>query len=283
MTAEPLTGELPGELPGPGDGDVTRSEAGPHDLAPDELARVENVTPAEVFAHLAATVYASDSMEDVFAAIARSAVELVPGVDHACVSTLRRDGRLECHGSTDKVAALVDELQNEVGEGPCMASVHDESSRYHLDPDITHHSTWPKLSRLARERTPVRGMVGYALARADGLRGALNLFSDTPGALTEEAAETGAILAAFASVALDAVDQRDTATSLRAGLDSNREIGKAIGILMASHGLTADEALEVLRRASSHTNTRMVSIAERITRDHHNGIEQSRGDRRPAS
>ena len=57
---------------------------------------------------------------------------------------------------------------------------------------------------------------------------------------------------------------RAEAVSLAAGLESNREIGTAIGLLMAAHGLSADEAFDTLRRASSHLNRKLATIAREI-------------------
>jgi AmiR/NasT family two-component response regulator len=107
-------------------------------------------------------------------------------------------------------------------------------------------------------------MVGYQLTGESQSRCALNIFSDTAGGLTEEAADNGAVLAAFTSVALAAAEQRETAENLRRGLESNREIGKAVGLLMAAHSISDDEAFELLRQASSRTNTRLAEVARRI-------------------
>ena len=93
-------------------------------------------------------------------------------------------------------------------------------------------------------------------------------FSDTPGALTQESVNTGAVLAAFASVSLAAAERQATAENLRKGLESNREIGKAIGLLMAAHQVSDEEAFEILRSASSRTNTKLAALAERINEGH---------------
>jgi AmiR/NasT family two-component response regulator len=63
--------------------------------------------------------------------------------------------------------------------------------------------------------------------------------------------------------------QRDTAESLRAGLRSNREIGKAMGLMMAFHKITDDEAFTMLRSASQNLNTKLVEVARQVVA-HHN-------------
>ncbi|GMA84847.1 hypothetical protein GCM10025868_00970 [Angustibacter aerolatus] len=97
----------------------------------------------------------------------------------------------------------------------------------------------------------MRGMAGYRLLVDDRKVGALNLFSDTVGAFDEAAGDTGALLAAFATAALTSASDHDRAETLTRGLESNREIGVAVGLLMAAHGITSDQAFGVMRRLSS--------------------------------
>ena len=73
-----------------------------------------------------------------------------------------------------------------------------------------------------------------------------------------------AVLAAFASVAVAAAENHERAEQLQQGLESNREIGKAIGLLMAAHKVSADEAFQLLRTTSSQMNIKLAKIAARI-------------------
>jgi hypothetical protein len=52
--------------------------------------------------------------------------------------------------------------------------------------------------------------------------------------------------------------------NLQCALGSNREIGAAMGILMARHQLTTDQAFDLLRRTSQHCHRRIVSIAAEV-------------------
>ena len=51
------------------------------------------------------------------------------------------------------------------------------------------------------------------------------------------------------------------ANNLHRALDSNREIGAAMGILMARHQLTSDQAFDLLRRTSQRAHRKVVAIA----------------------
>jgi transcriptional regulator with GAF, ATPase, and Fis domain len=221
--------------------------------------------PADVFMNLARIVYGGGEYRDIYREICNAAVEVIPGCDHACITTLRGGGDLETEAASDQVAATVDDLERQTGEGPCLDAILEE--RFQHDPDIAEDSAWPALSKVVLEQTPVRGMIGYRLFIGDRKAGSLNVFSDTPDALTIEAADIGAIVASFASVALAGAAANDRADNLQRGLESNREIGKAIGLLMATHRVDEDQAFDVLRRASSEMNVKLAEVARRLVQD----------------
>ncbi len=93
---------------------------------------------------------------------------------------------------------------------------------------------------------------------------ALNLFSDTPNLFDAESAGRAAVLASFASVAINAIAKGEDAASLRRGLISNREIGKAVGMLMLLNELTEQEAFDLLRRHSQGLNIKLADVARHI-------------------
>ena len=217
--------------------------------------------PSAVFAAMARVVYCGDDVPSVLQAIVDSAVALIPGCDHATIATMVK-GEFTTIAASDDVARTVDGFEREVGDGPCVDAIIDDAFQY--DPDITVNCQWPTLAAKVLEHTPVRGMVGYRLVVEGRKSGALNVFSDTAGALTAESADAGAVLAAFASVAITAAANHERAEQLQLGLESNREIGKAIGLLMAAHRISSDEAFELLRTTSTRLNVKLAVIAAKV-------------------
>jgi transcriptional regulator with GAF, ATPase, and Fis domain len=216
---------------------------------------------ASTFAELARVVHTSPDVEQVCAAVVAAAPQLIAGCDHA--SLMVKEGqRYRTVASSDAVALAVDELERRVGDGPCVDAIEDDA--FQLDPDIAHHSQWPTLAARVLAETPVRGMAGYRLIVDGRKTGALNVFCDTAGQLDAESADAAAVLAAFASVALAAAAHAEQASTMAEGIESNREIGTAIGLLMAAHGLDQRQAFETLRKASSHLNRKLSSIAHEI-------------------
>jgi transcriptional regulator with GAF, ATPase, and Fis domain len=220
----------------------------------------------KAFEAVAELIYQADSYGEVYEAICRAAVSAVPGCDHACVTTMRAGEKPTCEAATDEVARTVSEIESVTGQGPCLDAILTQS--FEREPDITTTSAWPVFAARVVGETPVRGIVGYRILVGDRKAGALNLYSDTPGALTADAESVGAILAAFASVALAAASAHESARSLRDALDSNREIGKAIGLLMATNSLSDTEAFGTLREASSKLNMRLALVARQVIDDH---------------
>ncbi len=111
-------------------------------------------------------------------------------------------------------------------------------------------------------------MAGFRL-RQDGQQvGALNVFSDTAGALTEHSLDQAIMLTAFASVTLAALERGEEATTLRRGLESNREIGKAVGLLMAMHDIDDDRAFEMLAKVSQEMNVKVAEVAAQVVAHH---------------
>jgi hypothetical protein len=58
-----------------------------------------------------------------------------------------------------------------------------------------------------------------------------------------------------------AASRKATADHLARAVTSNREIGVAVGILMVNHGLTEEQAFDLLSRVSQRTNRKLRVIA----------------------
>ncbi len=234
---------------------------------PPSTAPVDPAT-SEVFRELANLVYASQTYDEVHQAIVSAAPRLVDGCDHASLM-LRRDGSFTTVAASDDVARQIDAFERELGEGPCLDAIVDESV-YH-DADLTDGSPWPRLTQRVLAETPVRGLAGFRLIAGEEKNGALNLFSDTPGALASAGVDQAIVLGSFTSVALLAAQERRAATTLRQGLLSNREIGKAIGLMMAFHKITDEDAFAMLRTASQEMNLKLTEVARQVV-EHHNQV-----------
>jgi transcriptional regulator with GAF, ATPase, and Fis domain len=221
----------------------------------------DKADPATVFAALAEIIYQGSDANEMYAAICIAATLTVRGCDHASL-LVREADRYVTVGASDKLAREIDELERRASDGPCIDAIEEETPQ--IDPDLTTPSLWPTLAKILVEETPVRGAMGFRLMVDKRKGAALNLFSDTPNMFDSESAGRAAVLAAFASVAINAVAKGEDAASLRRGLLSNREIGKAVGMLMLLHEMTEEQAFDLLRRHSQALNIKLADVAREV-------------------
>jgi len=216
---------------------------------------------ATVFSALAEIIYQGPESSEVYAAICVAATLVVPGCDHASL-LVRRDGRYVTVGASDAIAQRIDDLERQAGEGPCVDAIEEETPQ--IETDLTTPNQWPQLAARIVAETPVRGAMGFRILVDRRKTGALNLFSDTPNVFDSESAGQAIVLASFTSVAINAVAQGEDVSTLRRGLLSNREIGKAVGMLMVLRGVDEQEAFDVLRRYSQDLNIKLAEVARAV-------------------
>jgi transcriptional regulator with GAF, ATPase, and Fis domain len=229
----------------------------------------------EAFRRMSALVYAGADAGSIHQSLVDSALHLVEGCDRASLLMRTRDRYLTA-ASSDDIARRIDQIEIEVGEGPCVDAITSEA--YQHDPDLTDSTTpWPRFTERIVAETPVRSAIGYRILLEGDKVGALNLFSDTPGGLTASSADVGAVIASFASVAIMAMRAREEAATLRKGLQSNREIGKAVGLLMAAHHITGQQAFELLRSTSQELNMKLALVASQVIEGQESQFDGSSG------
>ena len=127
--------------------------------------------------------------------------------------------------------------------------------------DLRTDNRWPRFARAIVDQTPARSILSYRLFLTEQQGAGLNLYGTRPGAFSDQSIATGAVFAAYASMALLAAARQDTTHHLTRALETNREIGVAMGILMAHGRLTSQQAFDQLRSASQHLNRKLHDIA----------------------
>jgi transcriptional regulator with GAF, ATPase, and Fis domain len=225
--------------------------------------------PATVFSALAEIIYHGSDASEVYAAICVAATLTVTGCDHASL-LVRRDNRYVTIGASDRIAQRIDDMERIAGDGPCVDAIEEETPQ--IETDLTTPSQWHQLAARLVAETPVRGAMGFRILVDQRKTGALNLFSDKAGVFDTQSAGQAIVLASFASVAINAVAQGEDVATLRRGLMSNREIGKAVGMLMMLHGVSEHEAFDVLRRYSQDLNIKLADVARTVIESRGNPI-----------
>jgi ANTAR domain/GAF domain len=222
---------------------------------------------ATAFVEIAQHLYEADTFDEVLTRIAQATVSTVVGCQLASV-TLKEDSGFRTAASTHAVATEVDQAQYQVSEGPCLDAVEDAMVYAPAFPD----DRWPRLGSRPT-KSGVHSAASYRLAAAGpltdaSLAGSLNSYATSPHAFDVEAREIGLVLAAHASVAARAVQERTSleqlGCQLHQALSSRDVIGQAKGILMERLRITPEDAFDALRRASQRLNLKLREIAQNL-------------------
>jgi GAF domain-containing protein len=218
----------------------------------------------DVVITLAAFVVGRQPLVETLRRVAELARDGIPPADYAAVTTLR-DGRPETTVATDPMMVAIDQAQYDADTGPCldayrygevlgMASTEDDER-------------WPEFGRAAAEAGVLSTLSLPLMAAGEGV-GALNLYSRRRRAFSEADVASGLRFAepAAALVTNAALfwQTRDLADNLETALTSRAVIEQAKGILMGRQGVDADEAFDLLRRASQRENVKLRDIAQRL-------------------
>ena len=126
--------------------------------------------------------------------------------------------------------------------------------------DIAADTRWTTF-REAALKCDVASMVCVPMYVDDHLLGTLSLYGDRPGVFRNGAEPVARMLATLCAIALADDQKRER---LERALANRDLIGQAKGVLMTRHGVRADEAFEMLRTHSQHTNSKLVAVAEKV-------------------
>jgi hypothetical protein len=157
-------------------------------------------------------------------------------------------------GASDHTACMAERLQSTLGEGPCLTAMAEGRS---LVADLrTIESTWPVFHASLLEQTPYRSVASVPLRQGGQPFGALDLYSEDPGAepfQTDERVrleigeQISAILSAAPVTSVSWSD--DPVASWLGGPEVERRMGvwRAVGVLVAGAAMDQMDALAVLR------------------------------------
>jgi transcriptional regulator with GAF, ATPase, and Fis domain len=226
----------------------------------------------EAFAEMARALLAERNVQQTLQKIVDLAVQTIDGCDCAGISLLR-GRKVDTPASTSEVPVKVDAIQYETGEGPCLDAIREHEM--FVTGDLGQESRWPNFASRAQRETGVTSMIAFRLFVEGDTLGALNLYSKAADAFTAESCTVGLVFAAHAAVALSTAlhdEQMDEA------LESRDLIGQAKGILMAREGVSADEAFDMLRRASQRLNVKLRDVAGEMVQSAGSSAPPAGGD-----
>ena len=187
----------------------------------------------------------------------------VPGATWVSVSVLRSEHFITA-ASTDEQAVRADALQYELGDGPCVEAVLKNS--LYVTGEVSTDPRWNHWGQRVKDEVGVHSVLSQRLHLQDqsGVVAGLNVYSDTPDAFDRAAVGIALILATHGGMVLSQRLASHRVENLSKALESNREIGVAMGILMSQHQFTRQQAFDVLRVASQNSNRKLADIAAEV-------------------
>jgi ANTAR domain/GAF domain len=215
------------------------------------------------FAQTARALFTAGSVSATLTSVVELAVATIEGCDYAGIFLIEGD-QVTSPAHTDPIVVEIDQAQHATGEGPCLdAIVH--RLIFYAD-DLGRDLRWLHFAPEAT-KAGVRSVLALPLS-ADAQLGALNLYARYPVAFGVVDRARATILASLASLALSVAhsheDEERNAANLHAALASRESIGQASGILMERERITANQAFDILRRASQHLNIKLREVAQSL-------------------
>ena len=217
---------------------------------------------AEAMRALSARV-AADGGREPLDRLVSVAVQRVPGAQWASVS-MKRSNHFTTAAATGPEAMRADVLQYQIGAGPCVDAVLEDS--VFVTGAVSEEPRWAEWGQRASAEVGINSVLSQRLHLPDhdDVLVGLNLYSDAHDAFDDKAVGVGLILATHGSVVVAETLAERRAANLMKALESNREIGVAMGILMHTHRLTRQEAFDVLRVASQNSNRKLADLATEV-------------------
>ncbi|WP_105031818.1 GAF and ANTAR domain-containing protein [Arthrobacter ruber] len=228
--------------------------------------RPERISAA--FVKLTSTLVAPYDILELLNTLVEQSVNLL-GAAQAGLLLADPNGELQVMASTSEESQIVEVLQLQAGEGPCI-DAYKTAGVVTVDDITTMKGQWPAFQRAALDQ-------GFRSVHAIPMRlhgralGAMGLFGGTSGALSQEDAAIGQALTDVATIALlqerSLRESRIVNDQLQRALNSRITIEQAKGVISHTAGVDMSEAFRRLRNyARSHNQTLHDTAAQVLDR-----------------
>ncbi len=173
-----------------------------------------------------------------------------------------REHALTSVGVSDHMAGAVEQIEYTLGQGPCVAAYHQRVPVF--DPDLTDGRAvqWTEFRRAAIT-VGARAVFGFPLLVDHICIGALNLYHDRSGELTDRQVDDAVVVAGLAGRTLlswqaDAAPGT-VAWQLERVPDHRMEVHQATGRVSVQAGISVADAI-VLLRAYAYSEDRTLEL-----------------------
>lgn len=169
--------------------------------------------------------------------------------------------------SSDSVSRLIEDLQYTLGEGPCVDAYSGDAPV--LEPDLAEPAVprWVAFSPAA-VNAGARAVFGFPMRVGAVRLGALNMYLDRPGELTDDQHADALVMASVAARAVLTMQAQAppgmVAAELEAGSDFHFVVHQASGMIAAQLDVSLVEALIRLRAHAFANDRPLTDIADDV-------------------
>lgn len=169
--------------------------------------------------------------------------------------------------TTDEVSARIEELQYTLGEGPCVDAHRQDCPM--LEPDLVNpaYPRWVAFSGPAIA-AGARAVFGFPLRVGAVRLGALNLYRNTIGDLTDDQHANALVMADVAAQAVLVLQSHaspgEVAVALAAGANFQYVVHQASGMVAAQLNVSVGQALMLLRGYAFGSERSLTDIANDV-------------------
>ncbi len=186
-------------------------------------------------------------------------------VDGAGLLLLDQGDVLRYVVASDERGRLMETLQKQAGEGPCLDAF--EHGRPTVAADVATDPRWPSFGLLAGQHG-IRAVLGVPVDLGDGPVGTLNVYASERHEWDDGEVEAirayARIVGSVLSSAIEAHLRDRVVEQLQYALDRRVVIEQAKGILMEREGLASEAAFERIRQHARSHRERVSDVARRI-------------------
>ncbi len=185
----------------------------------------------------------------------------VTGLTGAGIMLMSGDLPVGSMGTTGDVSTLIEDLQYTLGEGPCVDVYRLD--RPVIEPDLAKPTTprWPAFTEPA-VGAGIRAIFGFPMTVGAVRLGALDLWGDAPGPLSDDQHADALVMADIAAEAVLAMQAQGSAGVLAAELEKGSNfqyvVQQAAGMVSAQLEVSVAQAL-VRLRARAFADRRLVA------------------------
>ena len=225
-----------------------------------EFSAEAMISTARWYSQAARELQEADGWHDTLQRITELGSKVVDADLVALIGLSRPGGPPALLAATDYGAAeeLV-ALQRAAGAAPAWHAILQRVTVHVAD--LAADDRWPAYGQELISALSFRTVLAFCLLIDDQPLASLALYTRRPDGFTSDQIELAAAFADHAAIAFNQAAQADQISNLEAALDHARDIGAALGIIMAGLKITQDQAFDRLRKASQDSNRKLYELA----------------------